>query len=428
MDAMSADGFDAMAVALQPWLPRSEAELRRQGEVQAVLAARAGARFGRNAYVAPDARVATERFVLGERSWVASGAIIRGHVEIGDDCSVNAYAHIAGRVTIGRQCRIASLASIYGFNHGIARTDVPIMHQPTTTKGVVLHEDVWVGANAVIMDGVEIGAHCVVAAGAIVTQSFPPYKIIGGNPARVIKDRLPPQPAAPAPAVPTATPSATPRATPARVRDLLYDASPYDTPEMHLAPDMQGWGSTHPVFRDVIAEVLPKLIVEVGTWKGASAIHMAKLCQQMRLPAEIVCVDTWLGNWQHWSRTDGVGSRKDLRMVNGFPHLYYQFLCNVIHAQVQEVITPLPLTGVAGAKLFAHYGLRPDIVYVDGDHEYESVIGDLRGWLALLSPGGVLIGDDILWPGVKRAVEEICATGQWDFTAHGDKFVMRRRG
>ena len=98
---------------------------------------------------------------------------------------MNALCTYRGQgVTIGRGCRIASLASIYGFNHGTERSDVPIMYQPATSKGVVLQDDVWVGANAVILDGVEIGAHCVVAAGAVVTQSFPAYKVIGGNPAR----------------------------------------------------------------------------------------------------------------------------------------------------------------------------------------------------------------------------------------------------
>ena len=57
---------------------------------------------------------------------------------------------------------------------------------------------------------------------------------------------------------------------------------------------------------------------------------MAQICRELGLEAEIVCVDTWLGNWQHWSRTEGVGSRVDLRLVNGYPNLYFQFLSNVV--------------------------------------------------------------------------------------------------
>ena len=127
--------------------------------------------------------------VLGRPKLDCISAIVRGNVRIDADCSINPYAHIAGQVTIGRGCRIASLASIYGFNHGIARTDIFIKDQPGTYQGVILHEDIWVGANAVILDGVQIGAHCVIAAGAVVTKSFGECQIIGGNPARVISSR-----------------------------------------------------------------------------------------------------------------------------------------------------------------------------------------------------------------------------------------------
>jgi acetyltransferase-like isoleucine patch superfamily enzyme/predicted O-methyltransferase YrrM len=422
VDPLTDDGFDAIATAAQPWLPKSPAEALRQAALQALLAKRAGAKFGRDAYVAPDARVLTQRFVLGDKAWVASGAIIRGNVEIGAESSVNAYAHIAGTVKIGRGCRIAGLASIYGFNHGIERTDIPVMYQPITSTGVVLHDDVWVGANAVILDGVEIGAHCVVAAGAVVTKSFPAYKIIGGNPARVIRDRVPPpEPPAAAAVLPAAGPD-----HPMRVRDRLFATDPYADLSTRFPPDLQGWDSKHPIFRAAITEVRPKLIVEVGTWKGASAVHMAHICREMGLDAEIVCVDTWLGNWQHWSRKEGVGSREDLRLINGFPHLYFQFMSNVLSEKLDEIITPLPLTGVAGAKLFAHHALKPDLIYIDGDHEYESVLWDLRGWLAVLAPTGLLIGDDFSWPGVKRAVTEICESGHWRHEVRDNKFTMRR--
>ncbi len=181
--------FRRDALAFQPWLQRLPDDLAEQRERQALLAERAGARFGEGAFVAEGARVFTQALELGARSWIAAGAVLRGQVTIGPDCSVNSYAHIVGTVRIGANCRIASMAAIYGFNHGIARTDQPIKDQKVTSRGVVLHEDVWVGANAVIVDGVEIGAHCVVAAGAVVTRGFPPWQVIAGNPARAIRDR-----------------------------------------------------------------------------------------------------------------------------------------------------------------------------------------------------------------------------------------------
>ena len=199
VDFSSETAFDRGSLAFQPWTSQSPEAIEIQKQHQALLSRKANATFGPGAYVSTEAAVLTQRFRLGTRSWVAAGAIIRGNVDIGGDSSVNAYAHIAGNVRIGNGCRIASLASIYGFNHGFDRIDVPIKDQPVTSKGVVIHDDVWIGANAVILDGVEIGPHCVVAAGAVVTRSFPAYKVIGGNPAQVIRDRteaIPPPAAA----------------------------------------------------------------------------------------------------------------------------------------------------------------------------------------------------------------------------------------
>src|SRR5205823_7357358 len=99
---------------------------------------------------------------VGENSWIAAGAIIRGHVDIGSNSSVNPFAHIAGKVTVGNGVRIAGMASIYGFNHGTSRVDIPIYRQQTTARGVVIGDGTWVGANAVVIDGVSVGAHCVV--------------------------------------------------------------------------------------------------------------------------------------------------------------------------------------------------------------------------------------------------------------------------
>jgi acetyltransferase-like isoleucine patch superfamily enzyme len=420
MHNLTDDAYLRQRTAVLPWLQKSEADWSEQPTVQAVLTRRAGASFGKSCFVANDACIFTSKLVLGDGSCIASGAVLRGDVSIGAECSINPYAHIVGKVTIGRGCRIAALASIYGFNHGFDRTDLMIKDQPSTSVGVTLEDDVWVGANAVICDGVTIGAHSVVAAGAVVTKSFEPFTVIGGNPARVLRDRRDI----------SAEEGHSTRIVSNQihtVRKLLHKTDPY-VDLRHVYPeDMQGWGSQDPMFREAICRLRPAMIVEVGTWKGASAIHMADVCAEIGLQSEIVCIDTWLGNWQHWSRTEGIGSRTDLQMVNGFPTLYYQFLSNVISKGHQNTITPLPLTGVAAAKLFAAYKLRPNLIYIDGDHEYESVIGDLRGWLALMDPGGVLLGDDYDFPGVKQAVDEMSADQTYLCSVSGRKFEFRYR-
>lgn len=148
-----------------------------------------GAKLADTSYVAEHAAVFTERLELGERSWIAGHALVRGEIVLGDDCTVNPYACLSGRVTCGNGVRIASHVSIVGFNHGFESTEIPIHRQKVTTVGISIGDDVWVGANAVILDGSIIGSGAIIAAGAVVVGDIPPMSIAAGVPARVIRNR-----------------------------------------------------------------------------------------------------------------------------------------------------------------------------------------------------------------------------------------------
>lgn len=190
---MTAEEYEAeflrRKVSFEPWHQKTPEILNEQGAIQSILERRCGAQFGKDCYISPDAHVATDKLTMGDRTIVAARSIIRGYVKIGSDCSVNPHAHIAGLVEIGSAVRIAPNVGIYGFSHGFEKIDIPIKDQPCTIKGIVIGDDVWIGANAVILDGAKIGAHSIVGAGAVVTGEFPPYQLIGGNPARILKDR-----------------------------------------------------------------------------------------------------------------------------------------------------------------------------------------------------------------------------------------------
>lgn len=163
-----------------------------QAEIKASLAERIGATFGDRSYVAPSASVVCDELTLGARSYIAAGCLVRDRVHIGHDSSLNPHITIAGTVTVGDGVRIASHASLFGFNHVTDRTDVPIWHQGLDVQGIVVEDDVWIGTHAVVCDGVTVGAHSVVAAGAVVTRDVPAYSVVGGVPARVIRDRREP--------------------------------------------------------------------------------------------------------------------------------------------------------------------------------------------------------------------------------------------
>ena len=93
---------------------------------KAALRQACAADLAETSYIAEEAAIFTESLVMGERSWIAGHALVRGDVILGDDCSINPYACVSGRVTCGNGVRIASHASILGFNHGFDDPDQPI--------------------------------------------------------------------------------------------------------------------------------------------------------------------------------------------------------------------------------------------------------------------------------------------------------------
>lgn len=102
-------------------------------------------------------------------------------------------------LSIGSFCSIASgVVFILGGNHNMnSISTFPFRHflfgdnSEAFTKGeIIIGDDVWIGTNSIVLSGVTIGQGSVVAAGSVVTKSFPPYSVIGGNPAKLIKKRL----------------------------------------------------------------------------------------------------------------------------------------------------------------------------------------------------------------------------------------------
>lgn len=179
--------------------------------------------------------------------------------------------------------------------------------------------------------------------------------------------------------------------------------------------DMQGWNSQVPAFEEVITEVRPSLIVEVGSWKGASAIHMARTCKRLGLNTHILCIDTFLGSVEHWSKEDP--NLPESRFLYGRPEIYKQFMSNVVLCGLSDSITAVPIDSINGAHLLKVYGILADIVYIDAGHDYDSVKADLRLYKDIVRPGGILLGDDWFHPPIKAAVADTLGevvTRSWD--------------
>lgn len=131
------------------------------------------------------------KIIIGARTVIDHGVILRGlggTIEIGDDCSVNAYSLLqgGGDLRIGNNARIGSHTVIVPSNHVFSNPNIPIKDQGLSKKGILIEEDVWIGAGVRVLDGVVLGKGCIVGAGAVVTRSVPPGTIVGGVPARTI--------------------------------------------------------------------------------------------------------------------------------------------------------------------------------------------------------------------------------------------------
>lgn len=184
------------------WTRADAAAQDGQREVLREIASRPGHSLGGGCFVSELASVDCDELALGDRSYVAAGAYLTGTLRVGSDCSINAYAVVRGDVTLGDGVRTGAHTSILGFNHTMSDPDLPVFRQPLVAKGIRVGDDVWIGSHVVILDGVTVGDHSVLAAGAVVTKDVPAGAIVGGNPAKLLRWRIPPKDA-PAPAART---------------------------------------------------------------------------------------------------------------------------------------------------------------------------------------------------------------------------------
>jgi acetyltransferase-like isoleucine patch superfamily enzyme len=174
-----------------PWFfekDASPAQRAAQRELQRRLTETGAAEIGRRCYISPLAAVHPDSLRLGDDSYIAAHAYLTGDIRTGSDCTFNPFTTVRGTVTLGEAVRIGAHTSLLGFNHSTA-PDRRIHKQAITSRGIIVGEDVWIGSHVVVLDGVTIGDHCVIGAGAVVTRDVPDWAMVAGNPARLIRDR-----------------------------------------------------------------------------------------------------------------------------------------------------------------------------------------------------------------------------------------------
>ncbi|MGF1511411.1 MAG: acyltransferase [Myxococcota bacterium] len=147
-----------------------------------------------DAFVAPEARLFAEpgRCIhIGAGASVAAQSFLHGPIRLGANASVNVGVTMDGGregIWIGDDTRVASGSRLYAFDHGMDASR-SIRSQSVRSRGIRIGRDVWIGANAGVTDGVEMGDGAVVAMGAVVTRDVPPRGVVAGVPARLIGTR-----------------------------------------------------------------------------------------------------------------------------------------------------------------------------------------------------------------------------------------------
>ena len=129
-------------------------------------------------------------FKLGERSVIESFSTINnmvGAITIGSHSRIGLGNTIIGPAKIGNNVNLAQNIIISGLNHNYTDPNKTIISQGVNTSEIIIEDDVWIGANSVILAGITIGKHSVIGAGSIIIRDIPPYSIVVGNPGKIIK-------------------------------------------------------------------------------------------------------------------------------------------------------------------------------------------------------------------------------------------------
>ena len=179
---------------MKKWIPN---KIKRQLRVWLGMAPPSKVKIGEDVFIAKSAVVESRRggnIIIGSHTEILDGVLLLtygGNITVGEYCSINPYTIIYGHgeTIIGNHVMIAGHCMIIPNEHVYISKDKTIMDQGSSSTGIVIEDDVWIGHACSILDGVKIGKGAVIGAGSVVTKDIPPYTVVAGIPAKMIKGR-----------------------------------------------------------------------------------------------------------------------------------------------------------------------------------------------------------------------------------------------
>ena len=145
--------------------------------------------YGKKSFIHPLASIRNHRNILMGNNIIINKnvTIWTASLKLGNNIQINPNTSIYGQVHIGSNVMIAPNCMIAGGSHSFINTHKPMIDQGCTIKRpIVIGNDVWIAANAIILDGIYIGDGAIIGAGSVVTKDVPSMAIVGGNPAKLI--------------------------------------------------------------------------------------------------------------------------------------------------------------------------------------------------------------------------------------------------
>jgi hypothetical protein len=185
---------------------------------------------------------------------------------------------------------------------------------------------------------------------------------------------------------------------------------------------------TQPLFAKVLKEIkIPvTFLIEVGSFSGKSTINIARalLNSKSKPTFVLLCIDTWLGGFEHWLDDQ---QRQLMAIQYGRPTVYEQFIANIVANNLTNYIIPYSTTSIMGARFLLEKKLFPQIIFLDSAHLQGETYVELELYWLLIQDGGILIGDDWSWKAVRCDVIRFIEHVQAKLTVLGNIWFIKKK-
>lgn len=186
------------------------------------------------------------------------------------------------------------------------------------------------------------------------------------------------------------------------------------------------------IFSEVAQILKPKIVVEIGSWEGASAVSWAEYVDK------VICVDTWLGSVEHYENVFGIptdsgiqkadmsGSeweRNRLMIEDGYPTIFKTFADNVRKNGYQNKIIPITIDSNQSYIILEKSGIDIDVIYIDAAHDYHSVMNDVKKSYNLIKNKGHVCGDDYFGE-IQKAVNDFAYLNNLRILSKENQYIL----